>query len=120
MRLPNDTLAAMDPDCIFCKIARKEIPADIVYEDDATLAFLDIHPKGPGHMLVIPKQHYRWFEEMPDELYMRVFATAKKLALKMKEEGANHVQLGIVGKDVPHVHIHLIPRAEGQHAAGDL
>ena len=107
-------------DCVFCKIAQHEIPAEIVYEDDVTLAFLDIRPKGPGHTLVIPKAHYRWFEEMPDDLYSHVFATAKKLALDMKKKGANHVQLGVVGKEIPHVHVHLLPRAEGEHAADDL
>ena len=106
--------------CIFCKIGRGEIPANKIYEDDKAVAFLDIHPKGPGHALVIPKEHYRWFEEMPDELYTHVFKVVKELALKMKADGADHVQVGIVGKDVPHVHVHLIPRTPGQRAAGEL
>lgn len=107
-------------DCIFCKIVAGQIPSNKVYEDDQVLAFLDIHPKGPGHTLLIPKAHYRWFEEMPDDVYDHVFRSAKKLSLEMKAKGADHVQLGIVGKDVPHVHIHLIPRASGQRAASDL
>jgi len=107
-------------DCVFCKIVAGEIPSDTVYEDDMTLAFLDIHPKGPGHTLVIPKQHYRWFEEMDDTAYESVFRAAKKIAIDMKAKGADHVQLGIVGKDVPHVHVHLIPRAAGQQAASNL
>lgn len=106
--------------CVFCSIAAGQIPSTKVYEDNTVLAFLDIHPKGPGHILLIPKEHYRWFEEMPDELYDHVFRTAKKLSLDMKTKGADHVQLGIVGKDVPHVHVHLIPRALGQHAASNL
>lgn len=108
------------PDCVFCKIVAGEIPADKTYEDDTTMAFLDVHPKGPGHTLLIPKAHYRWFEEMPDDLYAHVFKVAKELAIKMKQEGADHVQMAIVGKDVPHVHVHLIPRMTGQRAAGDL
>ena len=107
-------------DCVFCKIGAGTIPSNKVYEDDRVLAFLDIHPKGPGHTLLIPKAHYRWFEEMPDELYDHVFRTAKKLSLEMKQKGADHVQLGIVGKDVPHVHVHFIPRVEGQRAASNL
>jgi histidine triad (HIT) family protein len=107
-------------DCIFCKIVRGEVPSSKVYEDEMTLAFLDIHPKGPGHTILIPKEHYRWFEEMHDDLYDHVFRAAKKLSVEMKQKGADHVQLGIVGKDVPHVHIHLIPRAEGQQAASNL
>lgn len=107
-------------DCIFCKIVAGQIPGSKVYEDDEVLAFLDIHPKGPGHTLLIPKAHYRWFEQMPDELYDKVFRAAKKLSLDMKERGADHVQLSIVGKDVPHAHVHLIPREAGQRAASDL
>lgn len=106
--------------CIFCKIAAGKLPSTNTYEDETVLAFLDIKPKGPGHTIVVPKTHYRWFEEMPDELYDHVFRISKKLALKMKRDGADHVQLGIVGKDVPHVHVHLIPRAAGQRAAADL
>lgn len=106
-------------DCIFCKIVSGEIPAQKTYEDEKVLAFLDIHPKGPGHTLLISKEHYRWFEEMPDELSNHIFRVAKTIAKEMKAStGADHVQLGIVGKDVPHVHIHLIPRQVGERAAG--
>lgn len=106
-------------DCIFCKIVRGEIPATKTYEDDLSVAFLDIHPKGPGHTMLIPKTHYRWFEEMPDDLSDHLFRVAKKIAKDMKRDAnIEHVQLGIVGKDVPHVHIHLIPRQAGERAAG--
>ena len=105
--------------CIFCKIVRGELPAEKTYEDDLSLAFLDIHPKGPGHVMLIPKAHYRWFEEMPDDLSDHLFRVSKQIAKEMKEKtGADHVQLGIVGKDVPHVHIHLIPRQAGERAVG--
>jgi histidine triad (HIT) family protein len=97
-------------DCIFCKIARKEVPANIVFEDDHTIAFLDIDPKAPGHTLLIPKDHYRWFIDMPDELSGRVFRSAKDFAKKLKSDyNSDYIRLGIVGTDVPHVHIHLIP-----------
>jgi histidine triad (HIT) family protein len=97
--------------CIFCKIARGEIPSQKVYEDDTVFAFLDIHPKAPGHTLLIPKEHHRWFYEMPDDLSAQVFAAAKKVALQLKNEHqADYVRLGIVGTDVPHVHLHLIPQ----------
>lgn len=97
--------------CIFCKISRGEIPSDKVYEDDLVFAFLDIHPKAPGHTLLIPKAHYHWFEELPDDLSDHLFCTAKDLAREMKKKGSvDYVHLSIVGKDVPHVHIHLIPR----------
>ncbi len=96
--------------CIFCKITRGEIPANKVYEDENTIAFLDIHPKAPGHTLLIPKEHYRWFLDMPDNLYQKVFESVKKVSLKLKEEyTADYIRLGIVGTDVDHVHIHLLP-----------
>jgi histidine triad (HIT) family protein len=98
-------------DCIFCKIAKGEIPADKVYEDDTVVAFLDIHPKAPGHTLLIPREHHRWFIDMPDALSDDVFRAAKKVAKDLKQKyDADFVRLGIVGTDVPHVHIHLIPQ----------
>ncbi len=98
--------------CIFCKIAAGAIPSSKVYEDDMLFAFLDIHPVAPGHTLLIPKAHYRWFDELPDGLSDHLFRTAKKLAHDMKQkDGVDYVHLSIVGKDVPHVHVHLIPRA---------
>ena len=97
--------------CIFCKIASGEIPSKKVYEDDQVFAFLDIHPKAPGHTLLIPKAHYQWFDELPDDLSDHLFRTAKVLARELKrKDGTDYVHLSIVGKDVPHVHIHLIPR----------
>lgn len=97
--------------CIFCKIANGSIPAQKTYEDERVLAFLDIHPKAPGHTLVIPKKHYQWFEEIPEEDAGPFFKVAKELAATLKKEkGADYVHLSIVGTDVPHAHIHLIPR----------
>src|SRR3989344_9017567 len=98
-------------DCIFCKIVAGEVPATKVYEDEAVLAFLNIAPRGPQHTLVIPKEHYRWFYDMPDELSNKVFLAAKKIARELKEKtGLDFVQLSIIGKDVPHVHGHLVQR----------
>ncbi len=99
-----------DPNCIFCKIAHKEIPSQITFEDEASVAFLDIHPKAPGHTLLIPKDHHQWFIDTPDTLSDTLFRNAKAVAKKLKEEyQADYVRLGIVGTDVAHVHIHLIP-----------
>lgn len=96
--------------CIFCKIAGGEIAAEKSYEDEHVVAFLDIHPKGPGHTLVVPKAHSRWFYEMPDELSDHIFRIAKKIALELKDKhGTEMVRLSIVGDEVPHTHIHLIP-----------
>ena len=97
--------------CIFCKIVKGEIPAEKTYEDEKVLAFLDINPKAPNHTLLIPKEHYVWFEEVPDNISDHLFRIAKQIAKDMKKDPAiGYVQLGIVGKDVPHAHIHLIPQ----------
>ena len=101
----------MEKDCVFCKIVSGEIPSKKIYEDESALAFLDIHPQAPGHTLLIPKAHYRWFYELPDALSDHLFRIAKQLTPELKIQNAvDLVQVSIVGKDVPHVHIHLIPR----------
>lgn len=97
--------------CIFCKIAAGEVPADKVYEDDTVVAFLDISPKAPGHTLLIPKAHHQWFQDLPDDIYDDLFRVAKKIAQDIKtKNNADYVRLGIVGTDVPHTHIHLVPQ----------
>ena len=98
-------------DCIFCKIAAGEIPAQKTLENEECVAFLDIHPKAPGHTLLIPKKHYPWIWDIPDALFVKLFQTAKQLAPELKKQvGADYVQLSVIGKDVPHAHMHLIPR----------
>jgi histidine triad (HIT) family protein len=97
--------------CIFCKIVAGEIPTHMTYENEFVVAFPDIHPQTPGHTLVIPKAHHTWFYEVPGELAAEWFSAAQMLALKLKEDrGADYVQMSIIGKDVPHAHMHLIPR----------
>ena len=99
-------------ECIFCKISSGEIPSRKAHHEDNTIvSFLDIDQKVPGHTLVIPVEHYRWFYEMPDEESNRFFRVARHIAKELKEEyKADYVQLSILGADVPHVHIHLLPR----------
>lgn len=99
------------PDCIFCKIAKGEIPSRKVHhEDDLVVSFPDLHPRAPGHTLIIPVEHYVWFQDMPDELSDRIFRASKKIAKQLKEEyKADYIKLRINGQDIPHVHIHLIP-----------
>ncbi len=98
--------------CIFCKIAAGEVPSQKEHhEDDVVVSFPDLHPRAPGHTLVIPVEHYRWFYEVPDEISNKLFKAARHLAIKLKEEtGADYVKLDIDGRDVGHVHIHLIPQ----------
>ncbi len=98
-------------ECVFCKIVKKEIPADIVYEDNEVLAFLDIQPVNFGHTLVIPKKHYEKMENTPDDALSVVFTNTKKLMKAVKEAmSADFVALSVIGIDVPHFHVHLIPR----------
>lgn len=96
--------------CIFCKITRKEIPAEIVYEDKDFLAFLDIKPRNPGHVLVVPKKHYRWVWEIKEEYSCFVNKVAN--ALK-KAFGTELVVSFVIGDEINHAHIHLVPRFGG-------
>lgn len=101
----------MNEKTIFKKIIDKEIPAAIVYENDLFLAFLDIMPVAYGHVLLIPKEEYRWVQDMPDTLVGNMFIEAKKLIQTMKKAlECDYVQISVVGEEVPHVHVHLIPR----------
>jgi len=97
--------------CIFCKISKGEIPSDKVYENDSFFAFLDIQPVSDGHILIVPKKHVVWMQEADDETISEIFKLTKKMMLAMKKGiGCDYVQVSVVGKDVPHLHIHLIPR----------
>ena len=99
---------------IFTKIIKREIPADIVYEDDKVIAFLDINPVTDGHTLLITKEQHEWMSDVPDDLLSYIFIKAKELMPKLqKAMSADFVVLSIVGIDVPHFHIHLIPRKHG-------
>ena len=90
---------------------RGEIPTSTTYENEFVIAFLDIEPAAPGHTIVVPKEHHHWFYEVPGEIANEWFSAAQMLALKLKEEhGSDYVELKIIGIDIPHAHIHLIPR----------
>jgi histidine triad (HIT) family protein len=97
-----------DSNCIFCKIVSKEIPTQIVYEDDNFLAFLDNFPRTAGHTQVIPKDHYRWVWDIPNA--GAYFEVVKKIALAQKKAFKQDVILGkIEGKDVHHAHFWVFP-----------
>ncbi len=97
--------------CIFCKIIHKEIPAHIVYEDEKFLAFLDTRPLSAGHSLVIPKTHYRWVWDVPN--LGEYFEVAGKIARAQQKAFCQEKILSrIVGDEVPHAHILLIPDPE--------
>jgi histidine triad (HIT) family protein len=97
---------------IFRKIIKGEIPSHKIYEDEKTFAFLDIHPIQPGHVLVIPKRQAEFVWDMADEDYQAVMATCKKIALRIRDVlNVPFVGLKVIGVDVPHAHVHVIPFA---------
>lgn len=97
-------------DSIFTKIIKGEIPSYKIYEDEATFAFLDIHPSVPGHVLVVPKKQVEYIWDLDDETYLAVMRTAKKIAVHQRNTlNVPFVGEKIVGVDVPHAHVHLIP-----------
>jgi len=109
----------MSADCIFCKIVKGELPCTRIYEDDDTLAFLDIGPIVKGHCLVIPKRHYDPITAIPEEDLKNLILSVQKVASAIKNglaaDGLNITQANgaVAGQVVPHVHFHVIPRFEG-------
>lgn len=97
---------------IFTKIIQGEIPCYKIYEDDKTFAFLDIHPESKGHVLVIPKNEVDKIYELPDEDYQALMATVKKLSQHMEKVLGARILWKVVGTDVPHAHVHLMPLDE--------
>jgi histidine triad (HIT) family protein len=102
-------------DCLFCRIARREIPASVVYEDDRVLAFNDINPQGPTHVLVIPKQHIGTLNELSPEHDAIVGEVVRRAAAIAKERGIDAGGFRVVfntnrdaGQTVFHIHLHLI------------
>ena len=102
--------------CIFCKIANKEIPGKIVYEDDLCLAFLDLSQTTNGHTLVVPKTHYQNILDVDKEVLSHLIKVTKKLTnqiiTNLDAKGANVLTTAneVAGQTVMHFHIHIIPR----------
>lgn len=124
---------AKDPDCIFCRIIAGEIPSFKVYEDEETLAFMDINPANDGHCLVIPKEHSPNLYEVSDAAFAATARSAKKVARAVdkvvRPDGINLVQANGEGalQSVFHFHLHVLPRINGDelkinwgHRPGDI
>lgn len=95
---------------IFTRIIRREIPAHIVAEDDRYLAFLDISPLTKGHTLVIPKVEVDYIYDLDDDTLTGLHLFAKKVALALKQvTGCKRVAVAVLGLEVPHAHVHLVP-----------
>ena len=109
----------MKNDCIFCAIAAGEIPCFKIYEDDLTLAYLDINPFSEGHALVIPKIHAADISEIDEDALAALILRVKKVASHLKEalpcDGFNILQNNgeAAGQTVRHIHFHIVPRRKG-------
>lgn len=105
--------------CIFCKIVKGEVSSEKVFEDANILAFLDINPVNHGHVLIIPKAHHPRLEETPDAVVADIFVESKRMMPAIKKAtNADFVAVSIVGTEVPHLHVHLIPRTHADGLAG--
>jgi histidine triad (HIT) family protein len=100
--------------CLFCEIVARAVPASIVYEDEVSLAFLDVRPLFPGHCLLVPKLHVETLPELPAELVAPLFANAQDLCRGVEEAmqaaGTFVAVNNRVSQSVPHLHIHVVPR----------
>ena len=97
-------------DCVFCKIVKGEIPCYKIYEDKNYIAFLDIANDVEGHTLVVPKKHVKDMNECDEKLFLGTMAVAKKIAGHYIDLGYDSTNLYIVGEDVKHLHVHVLPR----------
>jgi histidine triad (HIT) family protein len=111
-----------DPDCIFCKIAVGKIPARVVMQNDRAVALLDAFPLAAGHTLVIPKSHYAKVQDMGEDDAMAMFEITWKIAGAV--ETGSQVEASTIaihngseaGQEIPHVHVHIVPRKRGDGA----
>ena len=106
--------------CIFCKIVEGSAPASKVYEDETCMAFMDIQPVNPGHVLVIPKGHFADLSELPADVGGHLFEVAQRVALSLPKTDVKNAGVDFflangeaAGQEVFHVHLHVIPRYEG-------
>jgi histidine triad (HIT) family protein len=102
------------PSCIFCRIVAGELPAQVVLDDAAHLAFLDKRPLFKGHVLLVPREHHETLADLPGELVGPLFGQAQRLAAAMESElGAAGSFVAInnrISQSVPHLHVHVVPR----------
>jgi histidine triad (HIT) family protein len=106
-------------DCLFCQIAKGEIPANIVYQDEQIVAFKDLHPIAPVHILVVPKKHIEKLQDMSDnedELLGKLILAAKKIAVQEKIDRGFKIIINCGregGQKIFHLHVHLLGGWEG-------
>lgn len=107
----------MGKTCAFCAIVRGEAAAEVVFEDEETVAFLDHKPLLPGHVLVVPRAHVATLAVLPDELVAPFFGTVRRMARAveagMAAEGSFVAINNTISQSVPHLHVHVVPRWKG-------
>ena len=100
--------------CVFCDVVEGRVPAEIVYEDDVSLAFLDHRPLFPGHTLLVPREHHETLSDLPLHLVEPYFAATRLLAgvvrAAMGAQGSFVAINNVVSQSVPHLHVHIVPR----------
>jgi histidine triad (HIT) family protein len=106
--------------CIFCQIINGKAEASKVYEDDVSLAFMDIQPVNPGHVLIVPKEHFIDLTDLPADIGAHLFQVAQRISLSMPKTGVKCEGIDLflahgeaAGQEVFHVHLHIIPRFGG-------
>jgi histidine triad (HIT) family protein len=108
--------------CVFCAIVAGDEPAHVVLDDDACLAFLDVRPLFPGHVLLVPREHHETLTDLPPEQVEPLFSRARLLAGAVEESmGAKGTFVAInnrVSQSVPHLHVHVVPRTKGDGLKG--
>jgi histidine triad (HIT) family protein len=106
----------MDPSCLFCRIAAGEAPAHHVYEDERFVAFLDVRPLFPGHVLLVPRDHHVTLMDLPEDLAGPLVLTAQRLSRAVQEamgsQGIFNAMNNVVSQSVPHLHMHVVPRTK--------
>jgi histidine triad (HIT) family protein len=106
-------IAMNAPECLFCRIVRGQVPARIVDESESVIAFLDIRPIRPGHVLVVPREHFAFYDDLPPAVANEVMRVAQRLAPALRAGfRVERVGLFFTGVDIAHAHAHVVPMVE--------
>ena len=108
--------------CLFCEIARGEVEAEVVVDDELVVGFLDARPVFKGHTLLVPREHVDTLLDLPEHLMVPLFSTAQRLAAAMTSalgaQGSFVAMNNVVSQSVPHLHVHVVPRTKGDGLRG--
>jgi histidine triad (HIT) family protein len=108
--------------CLFCGIVNAEVNANLVFQDDISLAFLDHRPLFPGHCLLVPRNHFETLSDLPTKLvgpfFKNVQLLARAVEVAVEAEGSFVAMNNRVSQSVPHLHVHIVPRRKGDGLKG--